>query len=297
MSLHETASGVSSINPVESPGRVLAAAREAHSLSPADLAAQLRLDTKIVLALERDDFENLPAPTFVKGYIRSIAKALNLDSRAIIESYEALAAVGPPALSGFASRAPDQIGTNNTIIKVISYGLVATLILLIALWWRSNYQHDEARQNAALEPEPEVEAASEPFSDAYDIVDHEPPGLGLTAQEIAALYAEGDVTKLPMSDDNSSEVDPNEPHRLLISTTDEAWIEVYDLNGNKLYYGLTKKDQPVEIDTEKYYRLTLGNTDSISLQYNGEEVDLGPHTKDGVAQLELGTATDNDEQQ
>ena len=101
--------------PVESPGRLIAAAREAHSINPGDLAARLRLDTKIIKALERDDFENLPAPTFVKGYIRSIANELDIDATLILEAYAAHASLEPPTLADFSSRAPDQVGINSTI--------------------------------------------------------------------------------------------------------------------------------------------------------------------------------------
>ena len=120
--------------PVASPGRLVAAAREARSINPADLAARLRLDTKIIKALERDDFENLPAPTFVKGYIRSIANELDVDAEPILESYAAHVSYDPPTLADFSSRAPEQVGINSTIIKVVTYALIATLILLIILW-------------------------------------------------------------------------------------------------------------------------------------------------------------------
>lgn len=291
MSSSETGPDESPSSPVESPGRALAAARESQSLSPADLAVRLRLDTRIVMALERDDFENLPAPTFIKGYIRSIAKELHIDAQAILDSYESQAAIEPP-LADFSSRAPDQIGTNSTIIKAISYALAATLILLIALWWRSNYQIAETTLNAALEPEPEsvAQTSPEPFNYPYEIVGDETE-WELDPQETPALEEEvEDLVEMPTPDLVDSEPEPATTRQLLISTTDEAWIEVYDLNGSKLYYGLTRKEQPIEIDTETYYRLTLGNTDSISLHYNGEKIDLDPHSKDGVAHLELGAA-------
>jgi cytoskeleton protein RodZ len=267
----ENGPDISPRGPIESPGRALAIARESQSISPADLAIRLRLDTKIIMALERDDFENLPAPTFIKGYIRSIAKELNIDSHAILESYATQAALEPPPLADFSSRAPEQIGTNSTIIKSISYGLAATLILLIALWWQTNYQNREAPPPDAivdheLQPEPEARPGPLPLY-SYDIVE--------------------DTSNLPQL---------VESHALLISTTDEAWVEVYDHAGNKLYFGLTRKGQLIEIDSEVYYRLTLGNADSISLQYRGDDIDLSLHSTNGVAQLELGTVVVEEEQ-
>ncbi len=299
MSSSDTGPEVSPSNPVESPGRALAAARESQSLSTADLAVRLRLDTRIVMALERDDFENLPAPTFIKGYIRSIAKELNIDAQAILDSYETHAAIEPPPLADFSSRAPDQIGTNSTIIKAISYGLAATLLILIAVWWRSNYQIGESTRDVAIEPEPDpvVDIGPGPFNNPYEILD-EPTGWAVSPQEATVMEAENEGKTENLLDAPTSELDTDEPditatQQLLISTSEEAWIEVYDVNGSKLYYGLTRKNQPIEIDTETYYRLTLGNTESISLHYNGEKIDLDLYSKDGVAQLELGTKTND----
>ena len=88
----------------DSPGRMIARAREAASISASDLAVRLRLDTRIVKALERDDFENLPAPMFVKGYIRSIAKELGTDAEAVLSAYELQTSVEPPSLAPYRSR-------------------------------------------------------------------------------------------------------------------------------------------------------------------------------------------------
>ena len=298
MSPSETGPDVSPSSPVALPGRALAAAREARSLSPADLAVRLRLDTRIVMALERDDFENLPAATFTKGYIRSIAKELHIDAHSILDSYAAHAGLEPPALVDFSSRPPNQIGTNSTIIKAISYGVGATLIVLMAVWWRSNYQTTEIALEVALEPEPMAEISPEPFSYPYEIFDDEPMGWELNPEETSVLAREKDnLFETPTLDPDGGESDLTATRHLLIATKDEAWIEVYDRNGSKLYYGLTRKDQPVEIDTETYYRLTLGNTDSISLHYNGEDIDLAPYSKDGVAQLELGIETNETSEQ
>ena len=298
MSPSETGSDVSPSSPVVSPGRALAAAREAWSLSPADLAVRLRLDPKIVIALERDDFENLPAATFIKGYVRSIAKELHIDAQSILDSYAAHTALEPPELADFSSRAPNQIGTSSAIIKAISYGVGVTLIVLMAVWWRSNYQTTEIAREAALEPEPVVEANPKPFSYPYEILDDEPMGSELNPQETPVLERETDnPVETPILEPEGAEPDLTATPHLLIATTEEAWVEVYDRNGSKLYYGLTREDQPIEIDTETYYRLTLGNTDSISLHYNGEEIDLAPYSKDGVAQLELGVETNETSEQ
>jgi cytoskeleton protein RodZ len=283
--------GLAENSPAESPGRLIAAAREAHSINPADLAARLRLDTKIIKALERDDFENLPAPTFVKGYIRSIANELNIDATLILEAYAAHASLEPPTLADFSSRAPDQVGINSTIIKMVTYVLTASLILLIVLWWRSNYQNDDVR--GARTPGGDVitgEAAAAPLSYSYRVVEHDDVGWRVIAPAVPPSDDVGDPAGL--AEETRYEVDSglDELGRLTISTTSEAWVEVYDAAGGRLYYGMGRADKTVEISGHQYYRLVLGNAESVTLRLDGENIDLQPHSEQGVAQLVLGTA-------
>ena len=290
MTSKNTDASVAAISSAESPGRMLAAARESHSLSPADLADRLRLDTKIVMALERDDFENLPAPIFIKGYIRSIAKELNIDPQTVLETYAAHAVIEPPALTDFSSRAPTQVGVNSTIIKAITYGLAALLIVLIVLWWRSNYQNSGFGNEARTGDEIAVTSTATPLSYSYPIVEHA-QGWRAATPDISVQKNASEPEILPSNEVISA---PQAAQSLSISTTSEAWIEVYDASGDKLYYGLAKKGKPIDINGGDYYRLILGNTSSITLHHNGEKVDLGPHSQHGVAQLELGIAPGND---
>ena len=267
-----------------SPGRLVAAAREGASLSPADLAVRLRLDTRIIQALERDDFDVLPAPTFVKGYIRSIAKELEIDSQPILDAYGAHAVVEPP-LADFASRPPEQIGINSTVMKLVTYGLIATLFILLGLWWRSNYRGldvIESRDPVATTP---VQSAATPLPYQFDIVEHDsdswrspapPPDADATmdAGEDGELAAEA--------------ADAAAEGGLRLVTESEAWVEIYDENDKQLYYGTATSAKPVEIAGRARYRLIIGNADSVNLQYEGETIDLAPHARLGIARLELG---------
>ena len=60
------------------PGARLREAREAANISLDRIAMSLLLDPKIVEALEEDDFDRLPAPTFVRGYLRGYARVLGV---------------------------------------------------------------------------------------------------------------------------------------------------------------------------------------------------------------------------
>ena len=296
MSLKDAESGVSMSDSVTSPGRLIAAARESRSISPVDLALRLRLDGKMVKALERDDFENFPAPTFVRGYIRSISKELGVDADPILEAYATHASGEPPSLADFSSRAPDQIGINSTVIKVVTYVLLTTLILLIVFWWRSTYERGEATPVGELGESIDAHTTkADPLPYKYQVLEHDnegwrvaPPAEPSTADGVV-------VTDLPADGgEDNPEPDLAAVGTLHISTSNEAWIEVYSAADDRLYYGTAKADSTVEIAGHAYYRLILGNTESVTLRLNGEKIDLGPYSYQGVAQLELGSPPQND---
>lgn len=276
----------------ESPGRMIARAREAASISPADLALRLRLDTRVLKALERDDFENLPEPMFVKGYIRSLAKELNIDAETILSAYEAHTSVEPPSLADFSSRPPDQVGINSTSIKVVTYGLAAFLIVLIALWGRTDFRDNATSQPPQSPPDPFADAV-EPLPYSFAVVEHDDRSWRNTTPPEPAAAAAAESTTDP---DDSPVPVPASPtaatHDLSVITDSEAWVEIYARDGTRLYFGMARAGRAVELSGEAYFRLILGNTDSITLTFDGEPIDLLPYAQKGVAQFELG-ATDN----
>ncbi|HSG87616.1 MAG TPA: helix-turn-helix domain-containing protein [Pseudomonadales bacterium] len=71
------------------PGARLRAAREARGLSLDDLARTMNLSRRVFEALEADDYDTLPSPTFVRGYIKSLARLLGEAPQPLLDAYEA----------------------------------------------------------------------------------------------------------------------------------------------------------------------------------------------------------------
>ncbi len=52
-----------------------------------DLCEHTRVGRGYLMALEDDDYENLPAPVFVRGFVMQVARALGLDHQKAVSSY------------------------------------------------------------------------------------------------------------------------------------------------------------------------------------------------------------------
>ncbi len=118
------------------PGRLLHEARLDLRLAPEDVAQILHLSSKQIVALEQDDYKNLPGPTYVRGYLRSYAQLLGLSPEKLLESYNSLTIPSKP-ISLPQSAPPPQITSSDRLIKAATLGVAAIVLGLVYLWWRS----------------------------------------------------------------------------------------------------------------------------------------------------------------
>jgi cytoskeleton protein RodZ len=86
--VHEGAAVETKSPETEGPGVFLRKEREKKGLSQDQIAEMTKLRRHMVDALEREDWDKLPPPVFVKGFIRSYAKALGLDEIEVLDLYE-----------------------------------------------------------------------------------------------------------------------------------------------------------------------------------------------------------------
>jgi hypothetical protein len=68
-------------------GQQLKAAREAKGVSEHDAGTATKILTKIICAMEADDFSVMAAPTYAKGFIRLYAEYLGLEPEPLVDEY------------------------------------------------------------------------------------------------------------------------------------------------------------------------------------------------------------------
>jgi cytoskeleton protein RodZ len=70
------------------PGKALAAQREAMGWTVEQVAEQLKLSVRQVIALEAGDYASLPSPAVTRGFVRAYAKILKLDAAPLVAMIE-----------------------------------------------------------------------------------------------------------------------------------------------------------------------------------------------------------------
>lgn len=71
-------------------GRFLRGVRELRGLSLDEIARTTRISLRYLEALEENGYDRLPAGTFVRGYVKTLARLLQLDENVVSDGYMAL---------------------------------------------------------------------------------------------------------------------------------------------------------------------------------------------------------------
>ena len=117
------------------PGAYLREAREEANMTVERVATALLLNTAILGALEADAYDRLPAPTFVRGYLRGYARVLGLPSGPVLEMYDRQGFEPPPLTSDVTES--KQAHTSDAVVRLVTYAVAAVLVVLVGLWWHS----------------------------------------------------------------------------------------------------------------------------------------------------------------
>jgi cytoskeleton protein RodZ len=114
-------------------GDLLRKAREDRGLSLAQVEAATRIRSDYLQALEREDYDRLPAPVYVKGFLRNYALHLDLDAKQVLSLYEQPEA---PAETTPVPMMLDEPLEPLSLRRFRPVGLAALLIAVVAIsWW------------------------------------------------------------------------------------------------------------------------------------------------------------------
>ncbi len=127
-----------------SPGQELREAREQQGKTVEMIAQQLKLPVELVQALEKNEYEKFPVPVYARGHIRNYARLVHLDSARLVAAFDQQNKIQTPTLEPFASQPEPQVHSGDRHIRVVTYSLIAVLLLLLGLWWQSHRPSTEA---------------------------------------------------------------------------------------------------------------------------------------------------------
>lgn len=310
----------------ELPGKRLRAAREARGLSREDVAGQLRLNERLIGALEEDDYAALPGPTFTTGYLRSYARLLELPTDSFAIS-PLVTDKTPPLVS--TSAAVKEMSSRDGIARLASYLIIGVIIVSVAMWWMGRQEEFEPQAGVSgTEPgesqdNPTTEVTESGEALLQDSSDYVPqPDEGETSELQADGNASGEEGAAASQTEAAAEIEQAMPvpqaepaptpavtstvaeqpapltdampqSTLELRFVADSWTEVKDNAGRQLVYRLIKEGGSLVLRGEAPFHVFLGYAPGVTVYYNGEIFDHSVFQRRDVARFRIGSAEHN----
>lgn len=293
-------------------------------MSRDDLAARLHLPLRAIEALENDRFDLLPEPPYVRGYLRSCAKVLEVDAEPMIRALELATgslreslditpvAAGNSGKPGKPSpRADAPIPTASSSSSSRPWVMVAVLVLLAGLvvglflyagglFQESVEPADGVEDTSLVRPQPAPSVTSEiQLVITGDVSDSPVAAVAAVPppEEDAAPSAEAITATLPEAPSGGRAAAPvdTEPApptgrgRLVLRFEEDSWVEIIDAGGERLLVGLMRKGSERRIEGATPVRVFLGNAPGVRVTFNGQPMDMSGDTRaDNTARFTVG---------
>jgi cytoskeleton protein RodZ len=126
------------------PGPLLREARNARQLDQSDVARRLNLDLWVVAALESDDHAKLPPPIFVRGYLRSFARLVDVPVEQVLAEYDRVHRPAPVPERPRRPQ-PQPVEAEESLIGRVGLAAAAVAVVAVAValgWWFMGPQPD-----------------------------------------------------------------------------------------------------------------------------------------------------------
>lgn len=307
------------------PGERLKAERIEQGLSIEDVAMRMHLSVGILESIEENNFDDITAPIFVKGYLRAYARIVSLDEDEMIQQYLNYYSDEDPPISSTSNLAP-EISSDDARIKWATSLVVIGLLALLAVWWWNQYQIktdvfslDAGLSDSIQQPgvtsdiaDSKVETAAE--TSLIKTPDIQPPplpveksvatdltvvaniqqvvNLELAEQNIMEVVQPGtEVTDLEVSSKEVSRTAPMGSEQLKIIIHADTWVDVEDASGHRLVYELLRAEQQLNLIGQAPFAVFLGNGHGVELIFNNETIDISSRIRDNnTARLKIGSS-------
>jgi hypothetical protein len=119
-------------------GSSLREARLRQNLDFPELEERTKIRPKYLRALEDERFDILPAPTYVRGFLRSYAESLGLDGQPFVDEYNSRFTVGEDDAPLRARRVPaprrDRRPRESRMAAIALFAIATATALVIAAW-------------------------------------------------------------------------------------------------------------------------------------------------------------------
>jgi cytoskeletal protein RodZ len=220
-------------------GQYLQALRLEKKISLENISEETRIALSTLRLIEKEDHDNLPDEVFVKGFLRSFAKAVGADGDEAVQRYESRVKV-LQKLDG-TSLESDTAPTGWWLKFLLVSGLLLTLIIftIFSLAFIEHYLSDQAKH------------AEKSVGEMVPLANPQPP-----ANSAAQVV---------------SQTSDSEKYKLYITVHEDTWMKIIVDNESSQKYDL-KSGKDLKLEANSNFSLLIGNAAGVKITLNDKPI-------------------------
>ncbi|MDH5927877.1 cytoskeleton protein RodZ [Vibrio lentus] len=296
------------VAPAIEAGTLLKNKRESLGLTQKQISDRLKLRVTLIQQIEENQFESDQVATFMRGYIRSYAKYVNLDEKVVLSALHHAGDAQHQEQEMLSFSRKTKTEKHNSRIMILTWSIFAVIAGISSLWWWQNQQQDTLSQslvNTESSEELVVEESLDPELTSLEVIEAEQNTETSPVTEnsddlltvVSAAEASENVEQVEETQDVAevtpvaaeSETVTPEPvaNELVMQFSADCWIQVKDAAGKTLSTGIKKAGQTLNLSGTAPYKVILGAPEGVSMTFASEPVDLSGYTSGKVARITL----------
>lgn len=232
-------------------GILLSQSRERLGLTQKEVATKLNLNERVIVALDNSEFSDLPAPIYVRGYIRSYARIVGIKEDDVIGVYNSSEEIKLPEI--LPDVKPVTQGNNkiNPLQMLLYLTTFSVALLSIIAWQGKNIIHTSHASNS----------------------------------DDVAVPADQTLQKISIPQKGSG------PHtglaELNIKLTGECWVKIYDAGNKVIHNSLAKYGEKINLTEQLPLSVRLSNAQAVMISLNKKPLDIASYTARNDAYFRL----------
>lgn len=235
------------------------------------VAERTKIGTRLLQAMEADQFEKLPGGVFTRSFIKQYARVLGLDEEAIGAEYKTVLQKReefPPAPQGFRSQTdiPSIVAPENgsrignldprSRSRLVSAGWVTAAVGVCVAGYFFMNQQRTPDATVSEHPAP-TETASNPT---------ENPTPANTAPPVVETRKSASAPAVSSSASTASGA-----VQVLLKASEDSWLSV-TADGRNKFSGVLKANETRQIDANEKVKVIAGNSGGLDISLNGKSI-------------------------
>ncbi len=271
---------------MESFGARLKREREKRKITLDDISVATKIAPRFLVALESDQFDQLPGGIFNKGFVRSYASHLGLDENQTIADFVAASApVVPeapveeaPVLASLADHVPKSRIKSKTATDGLPWGMFALALLVFAfgfaLW--GFHSREKSSPRIAVVSTPVIASPPAPAPSAVE------PELVAkpVATETATTTSQSQAPEPLASRSTPAAVPtstPQEPadnageFQVVVKAREDSWVAI-TADGKKIVQDTLAAPGEKSVAARNQVVIKTGNVGALDISFNGKKL-------------------------